>query len=135
MDLPACFYRVSVKALILDEEGRFLLCREDNGGWDLPGGGLDHGEEPHEGLRREVHEETGLVLSWIDPQPICFVTARNPHHVPFCNVIYPATLAHLNFVPSAECQELRFVDKTEACHLRLFPNVEAFVRVWDGPEK
>jgi 8-oxo-dGTP diphosphatase len=30
------------------------------GQWFLPGGGLDHGEEPVAGLRREFAEETGL---------------------------------------------------------------------------
>lgn len=30
------------------------------GRWSLPGGGLDHGEDVAAGLRREVHEETGL---------------------------------------------------------------------------
>lgn len=28
--------------------------------WTLPGGGLDHGEDPRTALVREVHEETGL---------------------------------------------------------------------------
>ena len=30
------------------------------GRWTLPGGGLEHGEHPHDGLVREYHEETGL---------------------------------------------------------------------------
>jgi 8-oxo-dGTP diphosphatase len=30
------------------------------GRWTLPGGGLDHGEEPRAAVRREVYEETGL---------------------------------------------------------------------------
>lgn len=55
--IPSCFYRVSIKALILDTDGRFLLIKEDNGFWEFPGGGLDFGEEPADGLRREIHEE------------------------------------------------------------------------------
>ena len=30
------------------------------GRWPLPGGGIDHGEEPRAALVREVYEETGL---------------------------------------------------------------------------
>jgi 8-oxo-dGTP pyrophosphatase MutT (NUDIX family) len=33
------------------------------GQWFLPGGGLDHGEEPEAGLRREFQEETGLDIT------------------------------------------------------------------------
>lgn len=34
------------------------------GRWTLPGGGIDHGEDPREALVREVHEETSL---YVDP--------------------------------------------------------------------
>ncbi len=32
------------------------------GCWTLPGGGIDHGEDPRAAVRREVYEETGLVV-------------------------------------------------------------------------
>jgi 8-oxo-dGTP diphosphatase len=48
-----------------EADGAVLLCRispEGPGGglWTLPGGGLDFGEQPEAGLRRELLEETGL---------------------------------------------------------------------------
>ena len=58
---PNTFYRVSVKAYITDEQGRVFVVKEnDNEGrsfWGLPGGGLDHGELPHDCLKREIQEE------------------------------------------------------------------------------
>lgn len=45
--------------------GRMLLTRISVNGyptgmWTLPGGGVDHGESPHDAVRRELYEETGL---------------------------------------------------------------------------
>jgi 8-oxo-dGTP diphosphatase len=54
--------RTGAYALILDED-RVLLSRyAGTGRWSLPGGGIDHGEQPVEALHREVREETGLTL-------------------------------------------------------------------------
>jgi 8-oxo-dGTP pyrophosphatase MutT (NUDIX family) len=67
--IPSTFYRISIKALVLDQSGRFLLTKEDNGNWELPGGGLEFGEKPEECLRREIKEEMGLEVEWVDDKP------------------------------------------------------------------
>jgi 8-oxo-dGTP diphosphatase len=55
-------------ALCVDN-GRVLLARRAHppfqGFWDIPGGFLDEGEDPLDGLRRELREETGLE---VEPQ-------------------------------------------------------------------
>jgi 8-oxo-dGTP diphosphatase len=44
-----------------DDRGRALLIqRRDNHHWEAPGGVLELGESIHDGLRREIREETGL---------------------------------------------------------------------------
>lgn len=57
--------------------GAILLCRlsltTHTGMWTLPGGGLDFGEKPEAGMRREVGEETGLTVE------TCALLAVNSH--------------------------------------------------------
>ncbi len=57
---PNTFYRVSIKALIKNDKGEVLVVKEHQDKWELPGGGLDHGESVHECLARELREELGI---------------------------------------------------------------------------
>ena len=48
-------------AAVIDDQGRILLIRRaDNGQWAMPGGALEVGETPLEGVLREALEETGV---------------------------------------------------------------------------
>jgi 8-oxo-dGTP diphosphatase len=53
---------------VIMRDGRLLMVHErsrrSGGGewWTLPGGGVEPGETPEEAVRREVFEETGLVV-------------------------------------------------------------------------
>ncbi len=56
-------FTVASFAIIFNDEGQILLShRRDMDAWNLPGGGLEAGELPDEGVRREVLEETGLIV-------------------------------------------------------------------------
>ena len=61
MNTRTARHSVSVAGVITDDHGRALLIqRADNHRWEPPGGVLELAETIHDGLRREVREETGL---------------------------------------------------------------------------
>jgi len=68
---------VGVGAVVVDELGRVLLIRRGSepmkGHWSLPGGLLELGEPLVEGVKREILEETGLI---VEPQAIVEVVDR-----------------------------------------------------------
>ena len=58
-------FRIAVKSFIVKDNKALLLKRRPNdphkpGNWDIPGGRLDLGENPFEGIKRETKEETNL---------------------------------------------------------------------------
>lgn len=54
---------IGAGVVIENEKGEILLeKRKDNGLYCLPGGGLDLGEKVKDTAKREVYEETGIVL-------------------------------------------------------------------------
>ncbi|MEZ4860590.1 MAG: NUDIX domain-containing protein [Caldilineaceae bacterium] len=53
----------SVGALVFDQAGHILLQqRADNGQWSAPVGGMDPDEAPADAVKREVWEETGVLV-------------------------------------------------------------------------
>lgn len=126
------YYRISVKGIAIDENGRFLLAKESNGMWEILGGGLDHDEEPLAALKREIKEETGIEITYVSPMPKYFTTSkRRGHETYIANIIYEIKLKSLDFKPSEECTELRFFNVEEARKVDLFPIVEKFLNVFN----
>ncbi|MFF2807118.1 NUDIX domain-containing protein [Streptomyces sp. NPDC058000] len=70
--MPPLRLRRSVRALVLDETERILLCRQvvpETGTtvWAAPGGGIEQHERPLAALRRGQREEVGLAVEHDPP--------------------------------------------------------------------
>ncbi|MEW1654177.1 NUDIX hydrolase [Streptomyces sp. NPDC093707] len=77
--------RRAVRALVLDEADRVLLCRHvvrETGTvvWAAPGGRIERDETPLAALRRELREEVGLVVE-SDPPHVWHQEVVGPDYV------------------------------------------------------
>jgi putative (di)nucleoside polyphosphate hydrolase len=61
-------FRAGVGIVVLDTRGWVLALERSTvpGGWQLPQGGIEDGEEPIEALWRELREETGLTAAEVE---------------------------------------------------------------------
>jgi 8-oxo-dGTP diphosphatase len=74
-ELRVAAYAVCVR------DGRMLLARwvagDGSKRWTLPGGGMDHGEDPYDTVIREAEEETGYV---VEPVALLGVDSIRRHY-------------------------------------------------------
>jgi 8-oxo-dGTP pyrophosphatase MutT (NUDIX family) len=63
--LPSPYYRVASRAIIFDHRWRLLVIEDDDGKYELPGGGWEHKESFEACIRREVKEELGVDVLYI----------------------------------------------------------------------
>jgi 8-oxo-dGTP diphosphatase len=73
--------QVVVVTAFIEKQGKFLIIQRSandtrSGSWETPGGGLEWGEDPIEGIVREVKEECGLDVTVTKPLKIFSWTSR-----------------------------------------------------------
>ncbi|MBI5794421.1 cob(I)yrinic acid a,c-diamide adenosyltransferase [Candidatus Uhrbacteria bacterium] len=114
---------VANKAVLVNQQGKILLVRDTgkldhegaDGKWDFPGGRMDVGETPQEGLVRELQEEIGVTVQDIQiGVPIhvgLWSCGGDVHNNPIVGIFY---IVHLIGNPeirlSDEHNELRWID-------------------------
>ncbi len=142
-DFPDAFYRVSVKGIYV-KDGKILMTYDnsnskpiDDDPWELPGGGLDFGEDMKTALKREVEEEMGLTVTHVSENPLYIWPVKHGEGRGMdwywvLIVVFQIEFKDLNFTPSNECQEIKFfsIDEIKAMlpqiSLQLRPLVEHF---------
>ena len=78
--------------VLFDPDGRFLLTSRPSGKvyagyWEFPGGKLEPGESVEDALRRELHEELGIVIGAVRPWKIELVDYAHARvRLHFCKV-------------------------------------------------
>jgi ADP-ribose pyrophosphatase YjhB (NUDIX family) len=106
----------AVAALVRDDDGRLLLARRavepDAGLWDTPGGFLEEGEGPEEGLRRELREEASLEIEVERFVGTYLDRYGDGEEAPWVlNLVWDARIVGGEPVPSDDVSELRWFER------------------------
>ena len=103
-------FHVFVAAVIFDQDKKILLVKltyQRFHPWGLPGGGLDHGEVPENGVIREVWEEMGLT---VEIEKLLLVKTWRPDKLA---LYYLCTTKDGTFHPSDEVSEYGYFSLDE----------------------
>ncbi len=102
-------FTASAAAIIINENDEVLLLNHvlrSDLSWGIPGGFLEHGEQPETAVRREIREETGLEL-----KNIKMIRVRTlKHHI---EILFRANPIGTARVQSLEINELGWFKITE----------------------
>jgi 8-oxo-dGTP diphosphatase len=106
-------HSVSVSGIVIDDRGRTLLIRRrDHQRWEPPGGILELGESIHDGLRREVREETGL-----DIEPIALSGVYKNMTRAIVNLVFRCKITGGGLATNDEASDFRWATEAEVTDL------------------
>lgn len=108
-------YRISLKCLIRNEKGEVLVVKETRRDWwDLPGGGMDHGEGIRDTIAREMKEEVNLEGDFdykiIDVDEPAHLSAHNIWQLRLVFEVQPRNMA---FTAGEDGDEVTFKDPAD----------------------
>ena len=111
---PNTFYRVSLKAVIRNNNGEVLVNKEGTSDtWNLPGGGWDHGETEHAALARELQEEVGYTGDFKSTPFKTAVFWLESKQAYLLWIVYDVTTENMNFGVGDDSTEIAFIHPHE----------------------
>ncbi len=112
--------KIVVKGYIVNEQGKILLVKRSSsdsilpGYWEVPGGGVDFGEKPIDALKREIKEETGLIIIVEYPLYVESLVLENLQQKQAIDIFFLCRVNSDNqaVLLSSEHSDYRWVDKS-----------------------
>lgn len=126
---------VSQKAIIIGKDGKILTIRRTETApsrplnWDLPGGDLDFGEDPRDGIQREIKEETGLEIRDLSLMDVLSELYGGGEF--WVTICYKAMAETQDVVLSYEHDEFRWVTPDEFKELKASPKNRKFIDTFE----
>ena len=122
----------SQKAFVFSSDKKFLTIRRthtapaDPLSWDLPGGIVEFGESPHDAIKREIKEETGLSVKNLILFDIkTFINRKGEYWI---TALYTATAKPGKLSISWEHDLHKWVTKNEFVKLKANPRLRAIAQ-------
>ena len=109
-------HKVSVAALVTNEEGKILLVNSPWRGWEYPGGLIEPGESFEAALKREVREESGVEIEITGFVGVCKNVARD-----IVNIDFTARYTGGELTTSEESTEVGWFAPEKAMEIITFP--------------
>jgi 8-oxo-dGTP pyrophosphatase MutT (NUDIX family) len=105
-------YRISIKCLIRNDRGEVLVVKETGRDWwDLPGGGMDHGEDIRSAIAREMREEVNLegdfTYKILDVEEPAYL---QPHDFWQLRLIFEVIPRNMQFSAGEDADKVAFMD-------------------------
>lgn len=131
MEYKRPLFVIALKAIALNSSNQVLLIQrsiDDHTrplGWDLPGGGIDENEQPVEGIKREIKEETGLDVSALEI--IDAISIPNLDNTTAIMIAFKTKTDSENVILSKEHDDYKWMSKEEVKNTELPETYKKFI--------
>lgn len=109
-------HKVSVAAMVVNDDGKILLVNSPWRGWEYPGGLVEPGESFETALRREIREESGVEVEILRFVGICKNLEKD-----IVNIDFVCRYVSGDLTPSEESTEVIWATPEEAMAMITFP--------------